>query len=581
MAYIPLHHKYRPQVFADLVGQEAIARTLVNALNRGRIAPAYLFTGARGTGKTSSARIMAKSLNCLASDRPTAVPCGVCDLCRGVAAGNALDVTEIDAASNTGVDSIRELIERSQFAPVQARFKVYVIDEVHMLSTSAFNALLKTLEEPPPRVVFILATTDPQRVLPTIISRCQRFDFRRIPQEAIAAHLTKIASLEQIQISPAAVDLVAQIAQGGLRDAEALLDQLSLLEGEISPQAVWDLVGVVPERDLLAILTAIAAADASAVLTQVRQVLDRGREPLMVLQNLAGCLRDLLIAQTSDRRDLVPGSDSSWQTLQQLAKSFSSGRILEAQQHLRQAEAQIKNSSQPRLWLEITLLGLMSESRQTPEQNLSPEPSQAPSQVSRQNLSPEPSQPPAEDKEKTLSPRDLVRDVTPNLEEQWEKLLKMMSPVLRGLLKDCRLLAHERHHVKIGFKNSTLKGIAEGKKAEITLHCEQFFGQQIKVDFVVASAPTLEVQNQAQKRSPKPVTTSLIAAPAHENPAQDSAPDLVPAAAHRNPRQDPPPPVVTPPADSVQEFAVRNVADFFKGQIIDLDQIESEEQDLA
>jgi DNA polymerase-3 subunit gamma/tau len=181
MAYEPLHHKYRPQTFTELVGQDAIATTLTSALEHRRIAPAYLFCGPRGTGKTSSARILAKSLNCLSVSDPTAQPCGKCDVCTGINNGSVLDIVEIDAASNTGVDNIRELIERAQFAPVQCRYKVYVIDECHMLSTAAFNALLKTLEEPPDQVIFVLATTDPQRVLPTIISRCQRFDFRRIP----------------------------------------------------------------------------------------------------------------------------------------------------------------------------------------------------------------------------------------------------------------------------------------------------------------------------------------------------------------------------------------------------------------
>ena len=248
--YQPLHHKYRPQRFDQLVGQEAITATLGKALTSNRIAPAYLFSGPRGTGKTASARILARSLNCQNSDGPTPEPCGTCDLCRTIASGTALDVIEIDAASNTGVDNIRELIERSRFAPVQARWKVYVVDECHMLSTAAFNALLKTLEEPPPQVVFVLATTDPQRVLPTILSRCQRFDFRRIPLEALEQHLTWIAEQESIAIQPEAIHVVAQRSQGGLRDAESLLDQLSLLPPPIEANAVWDLLGAVPEQEL-------------------------------------------------------------------------------------------------------------------------------------------------------------------------------------------------------------------------------------------------------------------------------------------------------------------------------------------
>lgn len=235
MSYEPLHHKYRPKSFAELVGQEAITTTLTNAIRAAKIAPAYLFTGPRGTGKTSSARILAKSLNCLKTDKPTAEPCGVCNICQGITKGYSLDVIEIDAASNTGVENVRDMIEKAQFAPVQCRYKVYAIDECHMLSTAAFNALLKTLEEPPKHVVFVLATTDPQRVLPTIISRCQRFDFRRINLEAMEKHLNHIAYQEKINISPESVTLIAQISQGGLRDAESLLDQLSLLTGEITP----------------------------------------------------------------------------------------------------------------------------------------------------------------------------------------------------------------------------------------------------------------------------------------------------------------------------------------------------------
>ncbi len=361
MGYEPLHHKYRPQTFADLVGQEAIAATLSNALRLDRIAPAYLFTGARGTGKTSSARIMAKSLNCLSEPKPTPTPCGHCELCHSITRGNAMDITEIDAASNTGVDNIRELIERAQFAPVQARYKVYIIDEVHMLSNAAFNALLKTLEEPPDRITFVLATTDPQRVLPTIISRCQRFDLRRIPLEAMVKHLTHIAHNENIQIHSEAVTLVAQMAQGGLRDAEALLDQLSLLDGEISVDAVWDLVGSVPERDLLGILAAIVAQSPIVMLEALRRVMDRGREPLIVLQNLANVYRDLLIAKTAqDRSDLVAMTALGWAQLTELAAQMELSQILYGQQHLRGAETQLRQSTQPRLWLEVTLMGLLA-----------------------------------------------------------------------------------------------------------------------------------------------------------------------------------------------------------------------------
>ena len=362
MAYEPLHHKYRPQTFGDLVGQKTIALTLSNALTQDRIAPAYLFTGPRGTGKTSSARILAKSLNCLAVDRPTPHPCGRCEVCLAIAAGSALDVMEIDAASNTGVDNIREIIERSRFAPVQCRYKIYAIDECHMLSTAAFNALLKTLEEPPPQVVFILATTDPQRVLSTIISRCQRFDYRRIPLTEMTGHLKYIADAEGIAIADDALTLIAQVSNGGLRDAESLLDQLSLLPETITVAKVWDLVGAVPEQDLLKLLQAISSNDSLGVLQQCRSLLDRGREPLVVLQNLARFYLNLLIAKTAPQNsELTAVTETCWQQLCAEASNWQTAPILQGQQHLKEAEIQLKRTTQPRLWLEVTLLGLLPE----------------------------------------------------------------------------------------------------------------------------------------------------------------------------------------------------------------------------
>jgi DNA polymerase III subunit gamma/tau len=1043
MGYEPLHHKYRPQTFTDLVGQEAIATTLTNALTQERIAPAYLFTGARGTGKTSSARIMAKSLNCISFDKPTAHPCGTCSMCREITKGTALDITEIDAASNTGVDNIRELIERSQFAPVQARYKVYAIDECltgdslimtneglvriddltikgkevlsyndaigkwefkkvlrwlnqgtkpilkiktahreirctenhlirteqgwipaknvkegmtilspvnvavessslstgqmdasadlsqginsseihldkkntilpqffnnlsflnhfvhvgaekssmfqifcckkekesrafsqtgqgilikkdtvsgnialknsllnletyllknwdlstvrysatvplatqtstvdfpgwlgitarsstsgshiklavfpncdqnlkspsikdsvihlftvehsailssrtflllldqisivssflwnglakllpkvwlggiwmtdhsylahqeaqechsllkairlrrmkpsliglqewdtkpksthitdlkeikpittsawaqtsaengcqissntqspqwhtslekvesvkvagvenvydievednhnfvangllvhncHMLSTAAFNALLKTLEEPPDRVVFILATTDPQRVLPTIISRCQRFDFRRIPLDAMVKHLGKIAEIEKINIQSEALTLVSQIAQGGLRDAESLLDQLSLLEGEITVEAVWELVGSVPEKDLLGLLEAIANNNSTLVIDLLRRVMDRGREPLIVLQNLAGLYRDLLIAKTaSDRHDLVAFTASGWAGLKQLSQTLAIADILAGQQHLRSAELQIKNTTQPRLWLEITLMGLLPSVRsqqaasvQQPVARIPQvaiatpaEPVQAPIQAPLQpeakphlqELEVKPSQ----DTLVVSSPPEVPFKETPlthslpptsteppplNLDREWHELLSYLTPAPKGLMNDhAKFIEVTQTTVRIGFKNATFKKIADQKRDEVAECCTRVFHRPMKVSFEVLSAGASSSKKNTQaantpQSSPQTSQQSSHQTPQQSSPQKNSQPTPSPS----------PLPVQTPPQSATEpatnaympkssEFiAAQNVAKFFDGEIVNLD----------
>ena len=499
MAYIPLHHKYRPQTFADLVGQEAIATTLANALRLEKIAPAYLFTGPRGTGKTSSARILAKSLNCMASQVPTAQPCGKCEVCSSIALGAALDIIEIDAASNTGVDNIREIIERAQYAPVQCRYKVYIIDECHMLTTAAFNSLLKTLEEPPDRVVFVLATTDPQRVLPTIISRCQRFDYRRIPVAAMVKHLTYIAQIEQIEIASASVTLIAQIAQGGLRDAESLLDRLSLLDGEITPDRVYDAIGSVPERDLLGILQSIATSNPESLLDRTRTILERGKEPLTVLQNLAGCYRDLSIAKTAPQRaDLVACTEETWTELVKIAQTWQLGWILAGQKHLKESEIQLKQTTQPQLWLEIAFLGLLTLSTQPLATVVQIEAPAVTPQSAR--LPPSPLaqiavvavSPPAA----AVAPTGAIGTI--DLSSTWEQVLQQLLPASRDLFKPFgKLISIAPAQVVVAMKSSTMQRISSSKVPELAKVFSHLLGRSIAVK--------LEVLGQSQPQpSPSP-----------------------------------------------------------------------------
>jgi DNA polymerase-3 subunit gamma/tau len=597
VSYEPLHHKYRPQTFGQLVGQDAIATTLTNAIRHRRIVPAYLFTGPRGTGKTSSARILAKSLNCLSAAEPTDQPCGCCEVCRGITNGSTLDVIEIDAASNTGVDNIRELIERAQFAPVQCRYKVYVIDECHMLSVAAFNALLKTLEEPPERVVFVLATTDPQRVLPTIISRCQRFDFRRIPLEAMVNHLQMIAEKEQININSEAVQMVAQIAQGGLRDAESLLDQLSLMSGEITVERVWDFVGAVPEQDLLTLLRAIASQDSTAILEQTRALLNRGREPLMVLQNLAEFYRDLLIAKTAPQRsDLVKLTQPTWKQLCELAQHWDISWILAGQQHLQKSEVQVKNTTQPRLWLEVTVLGLLPST--VPPQPTAITPAPPPLPVSSQptptpephpKTQPEAPTPPVTAQTSKTSESELPKPSAPlaaDLGNIWQQVLPQVKPFGTQVLfrQHGRLLAFDSNSACIGIRSQPLLKMAQDKVSNLEAAFQQVFSHPVKVRLEVGEHP------KAASASPQPQPEVALPPPPPQNPPPNE--DIPPVVSSPPPEpvspasvSPAPPPiskpepvtpvdkvVAVPPQDDTEAVAIaaQKLADFFQGIVIDV-----------
>ncbi|HEY9732088.1 MAG TPA: DNA polymerase III subunit gamma/tau [Drouetiella sp.] len=366
--YQPLYLKYRPQSLSDLVGQKSVAQTLTNAIDHNRISHAYLFTGPRGTGKTSSARILAKSLNCEAG--PTAAPCLTCASCLEIKAGNSPSVFELDAASNNSVDDARSLIERAPLVAQGGRYKLYIIDECHMLTKEAFNALLKTIEEPPPMVVFILATTEEHKVPPTIISRCQRLMFKLVNQKDLVAHLRHISTLEEINILDEALELIARRSGGGLRDALGLLDQASLLSTKEKAVGVNDLLillGAVHEDVLMEISAAVQNRDGQAVLSSANTLLMEGREPAVLVLELAKHFLNLTKASyvnetgslTSESLNtLVLGSPAYLQAIVAQAKNFDRAELALMVEYLDKLEQSCRRSSQPVLSVEMGLLAL-------------------------------------------------------------------------------------------------------------------------------------------------------------------------------------------------------------------------------
>ncbi|MCH9021118.1 MAG: DNA polymerase III subunit gamma/tau, partial [Proteobacteria bacterium] len=305
-SYRVLARKYRPAEFSGLIGQEALVRTLTNAIQGGRLAHAYLLTGVRGVGKTTTARILARALNCVGPDGgggPTATPCGECEPCRAIAEDRHVDVLEMDAASRTGVDDIRELIDGVRYRPVSARYKVYIIDEVHMLSKAAFNALLKTLEEPPPHVTFIFATTETRRVPMTVVSRCQRFDLRRVDAELLLRHLGDIAGKEEVTASEGALALIARAADGSVRDALSILDQaISHCGGEIDEASVRDMLGLADRAQVFDLFEAVMAGEVKTAFDELARQYEAGVDPLVVVQDL------LELTHWLTRVKLTPGA---------------------------------------------------------------------------------------------------------------------------------------------------------------------------------------------------------------------------------------------------------------------------------
>lgn len=373
-SYLPLFRKYRPQSFKDVIGQEFTVKALENAIKLNKIANAYLFCGPRGTGKTSSARIFAKSLNCM--EGPTVTPCQKCQSCLDVTNASGLDVIEIDAATNRGIDDAKELINKVQYAPMNGKYKIFIIDEVHMLSKEAFNALLKTFEEPPKNVIFILATTEPHKVIETIVSRCQRFDFRRITIDDIVKRLREISDIEKINIDDEALYTIAKNVSGGMRDSLALLDQASVLgtEKKITKETIEDLIGKITFDVLYNLIFDILSRDIEKAVQDVEKIYEKGSEPRNFIENFIEFLKNIILILSSKNDD--EAKNLTLIDIDNIKKVkneplFNQTKIIKILDKIIEYYKEIKISTNPYLWAELAVINVCSVDDKMPEKSVS------------------------------------------------------------------------------------------------------------------------------------------------------------------------------------------------------------------
>ena len=478
MASQALYLKWRSQTFEEIIGQEHVTKTLRNALERDRIAHAYLFCGPRGTGKTSTARILAKAVNCVSDDETK--PCNQCEICLAINAGTLLDLIEIDAASHTGVDNVRDIIDKVGFRPNQARYKVYVIDEVHMLSKHAFNALLKTLEEPPPHVIFVLATTEPEKIPITVISRCQRFDFRFVPTSEIAAHLRVMADSEEMKIDQEAINLIAAHAGGAVRDAVTLLDQLTAYSDDgITAEHVQQILGIGALDTLADLVDAVVDKQLGAGLEIIDQLIDQGMQLRQFNAELLEYLRGMLLVKAGGDSQLLHLSPDARRRLREQTKQVELNQLVRYARLFNGAAQGLRTSLQPQLPLELALIEAVSavdrvepshsttsatsppagRPKQAPRSQSAATDSRQPAAQTRQAARPaEGASAAGPDQAKHAAPSMPAGDISVSaISDRWEDILRAVRPVNKdaeAFLRAARPVALEGDTLIISFKHS-------------------------------------------------------------------------------------------------------------------------------
>lgn len=532
---MPLYRKYRPQQLEEVVGQEHIKKALTNAITTNKISHAYLFTGPRGTGKTSTARIFAKSLNCI--EGPTIHPCGKCANCIDITNSTPMDVIEIDAASNRSVEDAQHILERVMYAPVNSRYKIYIIDEVHMLSTTAFNALLKTLEEPPKNVIFILATTEVHKVLDTIKSRCQRYDFRRITTDDIVKHLRMISDKEGINITEEALISIAKNSAGGMRDSIALLEQLSVLGGEITTAEIDNLLGRLSFDLLNEFSQKIVDSKPNDAIAVLDKVYNSGNEPVQILTNLLDYFRNLLIVKTCSKEiaiELSQLNELQIETLSSQSKPLEAHQIISLVNKCSDYIKELKTTNNPKLWLEVAIIDLANLTQNTTlaelqeriirlENGVQAPSSKAPTPVIKEITATQPTIP-TPPVNKPVKEEKVVQEFSPmptpapaapvgdDIASNWGRLLECVtSAPTRALLKQwSNPIEISPNGVILSVKNEIfLKQFTDGTKREVLQNAiNTMFGKEVDLTVRLPKAGEVQVSPRLSNSSQPTITSS-------------------------------------------------------------------------